>query len=148
LIDTEGTLHGPFAGFLLSPSVGEALQELGVTIRFAGTLTPRMREIATIAVASRLKCSYMLRAHTALATSAGLSADEVAAITRMDGTLLSDRAEAECLSFTCALLDGDVGDDLWHRVLPVLEKSHIFELVVVVGYYSLLALQLRVFRVN
>ena len=47
-----------------------------------------------------------------------------------------------------ALLDGDVGDCAWYEAEHLLGQRAVFELVTLVGYYSTLALQLRVFRVD
>ena len=47
-----------------------------------------------------------------------------------------------------ALLDGDLDDELWDEASAALGADGVFELTVLVGYYSTLALQLRVFRVD
>ena len=47
-----------------------------------------------------------------------------------------------------ALLDGDLSDESWEAASAVLGVEGVFELTALVGYYSTLALQLRVFRVE
>ena len=49
---------------------------------------------------------------------------------------------------TLALLDGDLSDDAWDAASTALGVDGVFELTALVGYYSTLALQLRVFRVG
>jgi 4-carboxymuconolactone decarboxylase len=47
-----------------------------------------------------------------------------------------------------ALLAGDVDDRTWSACVPPLDAAAVFELTTLVGYYSTLALQMRVFRVE
>ena len=47
-----------------------------------------------------------------------------------------------------ALLDGDLDDDQLAEASGTLGAAVVFELTTLVGYYSTLALQLRVFRVG
>jgi 4-carboxymuconolactone decarboxylase len=43
---------------------------------------------------------------------------------------------------------GDLDDERFERAVALLGLPTLFELVTLVGYYSLLAVQLRVFRVG
>jgi 4-carboxymuconolactone decarboxylase len=47
-----------------------------------------------------------------------------------------------------ALLGGDVDDRTWAACVPPLDATAVFELTTLVGYYSMLALQMRVLRVD
>ena len=53
ITDEAGRLLGPFAVMLLTPEVGNAVQQVGAKIRFATALTARERELAILAVAGR-----------------------------------------------------------------------------------------------
>lgn len=44
--------------------------------------------------------------------------------------------------------DGELGDDAYAAAVALLGERGLFELTTLVGYYSTLALQLRVFRVE
>jgi 4-carboxymuconolactone decarboxylase len=55
ITDPEGRLLGPFAVMLLSPEVGNAVQQLGAKIRFGTALTGRERAI--LSVAGVLRCA-------------------------------------------------------------------------------------------
>ena len=46
------------------------------------------------------------------------------------------------------MLDGDVDDQTWQECAQAAGPQAIFELTALVGYYSTLALQLRVFRAD
>ena len=51
MVDDRGALIGPFNAMLLSPALGDPLQELGAAIRYRSSLTDRCRELAILIVA-------------------------------------------------------------------------------------------------
>jgi 4-carboxymuconolactone decarboxylase len=61
---------------------------------------------------------------------------------------VGDETESACLRLVSALLAGDVDDPTWSACVPPLDAAAVFELTTLVGYYSTLALQMRVFRVE
>jgi 4-carboxymuconolactone decarboxylase len=148
LVDESGVLQGPFGGFLLSPAVGEALQQLGAAIRYRTTLTPRMRELAILVVAAHHGSPFERHAHEAVGRAAGLTEQEMSAVAERRHVPLDDAHEAAALELTQAMLEGDVDDSLWERCAPRLGVPAVFELIALVGYYSTLALQMRVLRTD
>lgn len=148
LSDEQGALNGPFGGFLLSPTVGDALQALGATVRYETSLTDRTREIAILAVAARWDSAFERHAHEAVGRACGLTDDELEVLRAGGDPDLADEHERAALRLTRALLDGDVDDATWAACVPPLTPRGVFELTTLVGYYSTLALQMRVFRVD
>ncbi len=61
---------------------------------------------------------------------------------------LDDPVELAGLRLTSALTMGDVDEETWDQCVPPLSERDVFELIVLVGYYSTLALQMRVLRVE
>src|SRR6201996_1266971 len=80
LVDESGRLMGPFAVMLLSPGVGNAMQQVGAKIRFSTTLTARERELGILSVAGELRCDFERLAHVPVALKAGLTKDQVNAV--------------------------------------------------------------------
>jgi 4-carboxymuconolactone decarboxylase len=148
LTDTDDALLGPFGGLLLAPQVGDALQRLGAAVRYETHLTDRMREIAILTVATAWRSDFERQAHEAVGRAAGLTEAELAAIRDGGDPELDDPLEAATRRVTAALLAGDVDDDTWATCVPPLDERAVLELVALVGYYSTLALQMRVFRVG
>jgi len=144
----DGSLLGPFNAFLLSPTLGTTLQELGAAVRYATALTPRMRELAILIVAAHWRSAFERHAHEAVGRAAGLSDEELAAIHDGRALELDDDRERATVALCRALVAGDVDDALWAAVREVLDERAVFELTTLVGYYATLALQLRVFRVD
>ena len=147
LTDDDGSLRGPFDLMLRSPAVGSAQQELGATIRYRTTFTGRTRELAILLVAACSNSTFERESHEAIARALGFSEEELAAIRALDASAFADR-ERVVASATLSLLDGDLSDELWDAASAVLGVDGVFELTALVGYYSTLALQLRVFRVD
>jgi 4-carboxymuconolactone decarboxylase len=63
ITDADGQLLGPFAVMLLSPEVGNAMQQVGAKIRFGTALTGRERELAILTVAGALNSEFERLAH-------------------------------------------------------------------------------------
>ena len=148
LTRADGSLRGPFNALLLQPRLGEAVQALGSAIRFAGTLPDRSREIAILLVAAHWGSAFEREAHESVGRAAGLSDDELAALRRGDrrtvrghGAGRRRRDDLSCWRATSTTTCG-------RRPRGRLGAETVFELTVLVGYYSLLALQLRVFRAD
>jgi 4-carboxymuconolactone decarboxylase len=142
----DGSLRGPFNAFLLAPELGGALQNVGAAIRYRGALTARAREIAILLVAAHWDSSFEREAHEAVGAAAGLLPHELAALRDSDPSAFAGD-EAVVAAVTVQLLAGDLDDDLWRVASEAIGAEVVFELTTLVGYYSTLALQLRVFRV-
>lgn len=146
LTDDEGRLEGPFNAMLLNPPIGDALQRLGAAIRYGGRLPARCREIAILAVAAHWQCEFELRAHEPIAARAGLSAAQIAALRNAEPLDLTDFEESAVLEVTRRLLrDGELEDGSYATAVDAIDADKLFELTTLVGYYSLLALQMNVF---
>jgi 4-carboxymuconolactone decarboxylase len=147
LTDDEGRLEGPFNAMLVSPGVGIALQDLGAAIRYRTALPDRAREIAILALAALRRSDFEWYAHERVARRAGLTDDELAALLHgLEPAALSE-AELTVLRTTTALaVDGDLDDGTFARAEAALGREQLAELIVLVGYYDLLALSLRVWR--
>ncbi|MEU4233002.1 carboxymuconolactone decarboxylase family protein [Nonomuraea sp. NPDC026600] len=144
MLDDEGGLVGPFNAMLLSPPVGDALQELGAAIRYRSGLSARAREIAILVVAGHWDSAFELRVHEEIGRGLGLTEDELAALRTGAALELADPDEDAVLRVTRALVTRADLDDSEYAELG---ESVVFELTTLVGYYATLALQLRVFRV-
>lgn len=148
LTHADGSLAGPFNALLVQPALGTAVQELGAAIRYRTSLSPRVRELAILMVASSWNSTFERFAHEAVGRAAGLSEREIADMRMGLLPQLSDPVELASLRAVRALITGDIDDELWTRLREHLDERTIFELSTLVGYYALLALQLRAFRAD
>lgn len=148
LTTADGALAGPFNAFLLSPGLGGALEQLGSAVRFETSLSARTRELAILMVATRWDSSFEWSSHEAVGRAAGVTDGELEAVRRGEVPPLEEDDERAAAELVRCMLDGEVSDDDWHRWARPLGHRVVFELCTLVGYYSTLALQLRVFRAD
>lgn len=148
LVNPDGSLAGPFNALLLAPALGDALQQLGAAVRYRTGLSDRSREIAILIVAAHWDSAFERMAHESVGRAIGLTEAEIAMLRTGSMPELPDGHEDACARASHALVRGDIDDALWRDLRAVLDESTLFELSTLVGYYSTLALQLRVFRVE
>jgi 4-carboxymuconolactone decarboxylase len=149
LTDARGRLNGPFDAMLRSPSVGGALQQLGSALRYSSSLPGRSVELVILTTANAEASGFELYAHEAIGRDLGLTEEDLQAL--RDGAPVpgADATEAALIALARMLLtDRDLDDDAYARSLGVLGERAILEVLTLVGYYQLLAMQLRVFGIG
>ena len=143
-----GGLAGPFNAMLYAPDVGRALQELGAAIRFRTQLAPRIRELAILVVAQHWDSGYVRRSHEVIGRDAGLTEPEIEALRVGADPGFADERERIAYQVVRALAGpADLDDEQYSAAVAALGEQALVELSALVGYYSTLALQLRIFRV-
>ena len=148
LVDDDGGLQGPLNAWLLNTELGAAFDAVGAAVRFGLTFPPRARELVILAVAHHYRCPFELYAHRRIAAAAGLSADEIELIARGEEPPLGSELDRAALATAKRLLaTGDLEDDEYARAVAAFGEDGLFELLSLVGWYGLLALQLNAFRV-
>lgn len=136
-VDDAGRLTGPFGAMLHVPAVGGPLQRLGAALRYEGGLPDDVREGIVCLVAGVHGSSYERHAHEPIARRAGVSDGDLAVLSRGD---VPQAAGAELRLAHALLTAAPEGD-------PVAElgPAAAFEVITLVGYYTTLAWQLRLF---
>jgi 4-carboxymuconolactone decarboxylase len=144
----DGSLQGPFDAMLRAPRSGAALQSVGAALRYRSVLSERVRELATLQVAAHHRSGFEWYAHAPMAAAAGLPARLIESVRTGGSVEPDDPAErAAAVVVTQLLATGDADDDAWADAVGTLGEAGAVELTTLVGYYSLLALQMRVLRV-
>jgi len=147
ITDEEGRLVGPFAVMLLAPAVGNAMQQVGATIRFGTGLTGRERELAILTVAGVLDSDFERLSHEPAARALGLSQDQVdAALAGRVPAGTDDDEALVCRLAKVMTADRTLADGEYAGGVAALGTERLAELTWLVGYYSALALALAVFR--
>lgn len=145
--DGEGRLVGPFAAMLAHPPIAEIMQTLGAAMRYEIDLSPRAREIATLAVAAARRSNFEWYAHSQLGRAVGLTDDELDALA--DGSLAPSFSADEALIWRVVTAlggDGDLDDELFAQARQELGDVGIVDLIALVGHYEFLSRSLRVWR--
>jgi alkylhydroperoxidase family enzyme len=149
LIDADGRLIGPGATWLLSPRIGIALERLGADLEREASLSRRQREIAVLAVAGRAASDFELYAHRLAGRRCGLTDQQMDAIVAGADPAELATDEQLVLWTTRRLLESHgLHEDEYQLAVAGLGAPLVFELVTLVGYFELVALQLSVFGVS
>ena len=148
-ITPRGGLRGPFNALLHAPQVGDPVQRLGERLRFDGILSARQREIGVLCVASHWRAGYEWWAHARIASECGLSDAIIEAIRQRARPPLDQPDELLVHDYSRALLDDHlVPDKLYQDTVAALGEEALVELVVLLGYYSLISMILVSFDVT
>jgi 4-carboxymuconolactone decarboxylase len=149
LVDEAGHLMGPPAIWIVSQPLGNTLQAFGGAIRYHLHLPERAQEIAILMVAHHRDSPFERFAHQQAGLKKGLTQEDIGAIlTGRPPTLASEEERAVYEATRCILDAGTLDAQEYDRYASVLSVAHLFELVTLIGYYSMLATQLSVFDIQ
>lgn len=147
-LNPEGGLRGPFNVMLYNPNLGDPCQQLGAAVRFDSALPPKVREMAILTVAAKWQAQYEWWAHEKIAREEGLDDPIIAGVKAGE---LPDSTAPELAAthrFARELLDQrKVSDRQYEETVALLGESSVVELVMLLGYYTLIAMTLNVFEV-
>lgn len=144
----DGSLIGPFNAMLRNPHVGNRVQSLGETLRFDTSLSRRVIEIATLVVGAHWRAQFEWWAHERLARQAGLADAVIAAIKRGERPALDDASEATAYEVASEIYRTQrLSDATYARAVQYFGEAGVFELLALVGYYTLVSLILNGFDV-
>jgi 4-carboxymuconolactone decarboxylase len=148
LTDAEGRFSGPFNAMFYSPLLGNPLQELGAAVRYQSGLDDAARELAILEVARVNRCDTEWIGHSHIAEANGVTPEQLEDLKRGQVPKgLSEVAES-VLELARTLIDvRDLDDAQFAHFVSALGEEALMEVVVLVGYYSLLALSMSVWRV-
>ena len=148
ITDDQGYVHGPFTVMLHHPTVGHPVQELGAVLRFRGSLSDRARELVILVVAAHWRSDFEWWAHERIGRNVGLTDEEIDALRTGAPLSVSDPVDQAVFDAARALVQRADLDDAEHaRAHAALGAEQLVEVTAIVGYYAMLALQMRVFRI-
>lgn len=129
-----------FATLLHEPQLMRRVSALGGFFQTEGRLAGRTRELAILRTAGSLGCEYELSHHRPAGARVGLTAEEIAACVDPNVEHDWDAADRAVLEFVDELLDRHaVTDACWSGLDGVLDDGQRLELLVLVGFYAMLA---------
>ncbi|MEM7131927.1 MAG: carboxymuconolactone decarboxylase family protein [Chloroflexota bacterium] len=147
-LNAEGGLRGPFNAYLFNPTVGDAAQQLGAALRFEGNLPSTLREVAILTVGAKWQAQYEWWAHEKIALEVGVDPRLIAGI---KAGVLPDTAtpdEVTVHSLAQELINHHhVSDEQYKEAVDLLGESNVVELVILLGYYTLISMTLNTFKI-
>jgi AhpD family alkylhydroperoxidase len=122
---------------------------------FAGGLMPGGKlpradtELVILRVAHNTSCEYEWRHHERIARLAGLAAEDVERARLAPSTEGWSVRQAAILRAADELhADGQLSDEVWDELRPLLSDRELIELCLLVGHYEMLAMTLNSLRVE
>jgi 4-carboxymuconolactone decarboxylase len=141
------TPRGPFAAWMHAPELGELAQRLGAHCRYNKAVPPRLSELAILCTARMWRAQYEWYAHASIAARAGVKPKTIADIRAGHEPKSAPKDERAIYAFVQELYKTRrVSDRTYKRVHAFLGDSAMVELVAILGYYTLIAMTLDVFR--
>ena len=148
VLDEHGAVRGPLGVLLRHPPTGRPLQQLASVLRFEGKLSEAAREVVILVVGAYWKDGHEWSSHAPIASRAGITDAQLEALRCGEPVRFDDpQTQAACEAARAMVLREDLDDEEYARVHAVLGDEGLVEVTVLLGYYSMLSLQLRVFRV-
>jgi 4-carboxymuconolactone decarboxylase len=143
-----GVVPAPFHLLLESPELASLTSALGAFCRYRTGLPPALSELLVLITASYWNAEFEFAVHAREAAKAGIAHPIIEALR---AGRLPDFADAESRLVydfaTTFFAARDVPDDLFARAVAQFGRRRVVEMSGVLGYYSSLAILLRIFRV-
>lgn len=138
--DGRGAPLAIFRTMARHPGLLKRFNVLGGFFLSRGELAARDRELVVLRTAWRSGSEYEWAQHAVIGTRAGLSDDEISQVTRagLDGHWPA--RDAALLRAADEILDqADLSDASWAELAAVLTENQVMELVMLVGFYRMVA---------
>jgi len=144
----RGAVPAPFHIFLQSAPLADRVQQLGGLLRYGTGLTPRLSELAILVTAAHWGAEYEWSVHEAEARKAGVPEAAIRAIAAGNRPELAGD-DALVYDFASTFYaKRDVPDELFAAATARFGEKTTVELASILGYYSMLAIVLNLFRVK
>jgi len=141
-------MTGPFGVWLRAGSIGDAIQNLGASLRYNTILDEALKELAICVVGSHYKTKFEFAYHAELAKKTGIS-DKILEDLRQNKTpSFNDSRLRLIYQISTQLLDKhSLSDEIYREGINEFNEKGMIELVSLVGYYCLVSLTLNAFKI-
>jgi 4-carboxymuconolactone decarboxylase len=149
IASTRGVVPTPFHILAESPELASLTQALGAFCRYRTGLSPKLSELAVLITAAHWGAEYEFGVHAPEALKAGIAQSVIDAV--RDGKKPSFEDDDSRLIYEFAMTfyaTRDVPERLFEDAVARFGRRRVVELTGLLGYYSGLAMLLRVFRVS
>ena len=111
-------------------------------------MPPKLRELAILTVAAKWQAQYEWWAHAKIAQREGLDDHIIESLKKRTHPDFDDPAQAIVYNFAREVIDQQkVSDHHYKQAVDQLGEEIVVELVILLGYYTLISMTLNVFEV-
>lgn len=143
-----GVVPAPFHVLLESPELASLTQALGAFCRYRTLFPPRLSELLVLITAAHWQADFEFAVHSREGLKAGISPAVIDALRLRQHPVFEDAESQLLYDFATTFFStNDVPDALFERAVTQFGRRGVVELAGVLGYYSSLAILLRIFRV-
>ena len=141
LVGQRGRIDGMYRSLLNHPELTRRVSDLGTFLRFgAGALPDAVRELVILWLARQVGAAYEWVKHEPPAKAAGLSAAAIDAMRAgQEPPGLDETQQAALKVARCVLELRSIPLDLQETLTGLVEIEGVIELVVLVGFYRMIA---------
>jgi 4-carboxymuconolactone decarboxylase len=144
----RGRILGPYKIWIHSPAVARGMEQIGTFLNKRASLSKREVEIGILVIAQHWQADYVRQAHIREGKAAGLTQETIDRILAGDDPKLTDPHERAVHRFAAALVGGaKLADAEFGEIEAVLGRAGIAEVLVLLGYYTSVALGMKVHEV-
>ena len=145
----RGRVPAPYHVLLANPDVAAPAQALGAVMRYGTDMPRKYAELAIICTSRVWGTGYEWHAHAPEAARQGVPDAVIEAIRLEREPQFADPDMALVYRFAMsALRTRQVGDEVFDAMLARFGRTAVAEVTALIGYYSLLAVTMNVFKVS
>jgi 4-carboxymuconolactone decarboxylase len=148
LLGGRGRIPGPYKIWLHSPVMMQRLERLGTFLVKESSLKPREQELAILAIARHWHGNFVFTVHARVAREQGVPEEAIEDIRAGRVPNLADPREAAVVEIALTAPDADPASDaVFARAIAALGEQGLADLLVYLGYYSSVAIAMKLHRV-
>jgi 4-carboxymuconolactone decarboxylase len=141
----RGRILAPYKVWIHSPTVASGMEHIGTFLNKRSSLSAREVEIGILIIARHWQGDYVQQAHIREGKKVGLTQENIDAILQGSDPKLTDPHEQAVHRFASALAAGTrLSDADFAEIEKVLGRAGIAEVLVLLGYYTSVALAMKV----
>jgi 4-carboxymuconolactone decarboxylase len=148
LVAGRGRLLAPYRIWIHSPKLAAALETVGTFLNKQSSLSEREVELVICIIANHWKGEYVWTVHTRTCVRLGIPHSVFDAIRAGGDPQLDDERERAVYELTqVAMAPGAGPDEVFDRAERLLGRNGIAEVLALLGYYSAVAMAVKLHRV-
>lgn len=144
----SGVLAGPFAVWLHAPAAADLAEKLGAHLRYSTSLPAEVSESVILSVAASCKCDLERQIHEPIARSSGVPEDLIRALQSNEVLEPDSPMSMAALAARQIVEVNRLNDETYQACVEEFGEAGTVELILVAGYYVLVALTINAFEVD
>ena len=148
LVAGRGRILGPYKIWIHSPTVAGGMEHIGTFLNKRSSLSTREVETGILVIAQHWDGEYVRQAHIKAGKAAGLTQEQIDAILSGGDPKFTDPHERAVHRFAVALASKTkLSDAEFAEIERAIGRNGIAEVLVLLGYYTAVALGMKVHEV-